>query len=98
MERERPAASNGPQSSERLSHGRTNTGREVPGQLAKDYVEADLEDRLPMDATVERCLSDAELAGLPKDDVVEAAGGDVAAYLTEALEEFNNKKAKNDGR
>jgi len=33
---------------------------------AKDYVEADPEDRLPMDATVERCLSDAELAACQK--------------------------------
>jgi hypothetical protein len=67
---------------------------------AKDYVRADPEDRLSMDGSVARLLADAELAGLAKNEVVEAADhGDVAAYLTRALEQFKQAKkhAKDEG-
>jgi hypothetical protein len=63
---------------------------------AKDYVEADPEDRLSMDVTVERCLGDAQLAEISKDEVLKAADGDVAAYLTRALKEFKAAQDKED--
>jgi hypothetical protein len=50
-----------------------------------DYVEADRRDRAPLDASVERCLADADLVGIPRDEVVKAAGGDVSAHLKNAL-------------
>jgi hypothetical protein len=61
---------------------------------AKDYVQAEPEDRLSMDGSVERLLEDAELAGVPKDEVVKAADGDVAAYVLEALEAHKRKASK----
>ena len=50
-----------------------------------DYVEADRRDRLSLDLSVERCLADGELAGIPREEVVKAADGDVGAYLNNAL-------------
>jgi hypothetical protein len=52
----------------------------------QDYLEADPEDRLSMDGSVERLLADAELADISKDEVAKAAEGDIAAYITKALE------------
>jgi hypothetical protein len=51
----------------------------------QDYLEADPEDRLSMDGSVERLLADAELANIPKDEVVKAADGDIATYINKAV-------------
>ena len=61
---------------------------------AKDYARAEPEDRLSMDGSVERLLADAELAGIPKEEVVKAADGDVAAYVLEALEARKREASK----
>ncbi len=61
---------------------------------AKDYAEADPEDRVSMDGSVERLLADAELAGIPKEEIVKLADGDVAAYLLEALEARKREASK----
>ncbi len=50
-----------------------------------DYVEADRRDRAPLEASVERCIADAELMGIRREELVKAAGGDLAAYLANAL-------------
>ena len=49
------------------------------------YTVAERQDRSSADASGESCLADAELAGILKEDVMKAAGGDVAAYLSDAL-------------
>ena len=40
-----------------------------------------------MDTFISCLLEDAKLAGIPKDEVVKAADGDVAAYITRVLED-----------
>ncbi len=57
------------------------------GNWASDYAEADPQTRLGLETSVERCLADAEFVGLSRRQVMKAANGDVAAYLTRALED-----------
>lgn len=61
---------------------------------AADYVEADPRDRKDSIASAEQCIADASPNGISKEQLLEAASGDIAAFLQKAL----NQKMLNAGK
>ncbi len=52
---------------------------------ATDYVEADARDRKGSVASAKQCIADASANGISREQLLEAASGDIAAYLEKAL-------------
>jgi hypothetical protein len=51
----------------------------------RSYVLSEARSLSELDATITQCIDDGTVEGMSEDDLKEAAGGDLRAYLREAI-------------